>query len=168
MRASIYHYILVLPFWACIAAIFASCCRILKRLGFRKGWCLLLVVPVANICAIWWLSFSAWPSQNPAYRPTRQAIWLGLTLTAIALLLSSVVAEMLFSNMPVLNKMQRFGALLVFPSCCVLERLGSRKAWSVLHLLPLGSVIALILLANLPWSPDFTRKPLGHQKNPES
>lgn len=158
MRANIYLYLLVLPFWMGIAAVFVASCRILKRLGFRRWWCLFLFVPVANICAIWWLAFAAWPSATSVYRPTWQGILYGLLLTALALFTSSLIGEMQpFGKMEVFDKIQRFSFLLVLPSCCVLERVGFRKAWSLLHLIPLGSLIAFFLLAYLPWPSDLIR-----------
>lgn len=155
MGANIYLYLPVLPVWVGIAAIFIASSRILKRLGFHRWWCLLLLVPVADICAVWWLAFAAWPSANSVYRPRWQSLLYGLLLTALALLTSSLIGEMqLFGKMEVFEKMQRFRVLLMLPSCCVLERVGFRKSWSLLHLIPLGSLIALLLLACLPWPSD--------------
>ncbi len=159
MRANLYLVVIGFLFWFAIAVILVFSGRVLKRLGIRRRWSFLLAVPVVNICAFWVLALAAWPSDSSVYRPTWQTMGLGLVLTALSFVASSLIGEMqLFGKIRLLET-QQLGTLLMLPSCCVLERVGLHKAWSLLHLIPLGSVVALFLLAYLPWPSDLL---VGH------
>ena len=36
--------------------------RILQKAGINRWWSLLIVIPGINLGAIWWFSFTRWPS----------------------------------------------------------------------------------------------------------
>lgn len=50
------------------------------------------------------------------------------------------------------------GIFVMLPSCCVLDRLGVHKAWSILHLNLFGSLAGLLLLAYLRWPANAATK----------
>ena len=59
---SIWHLIV----FVALAALMLIPARVLSRMGY-PGWaCLLLLVPVVNIAAIWWLALKPWPKESSA------------------------------------------------------------------------------------------------------
>jgi len=46
-----------------IASLYVWCwCRIASKAGFSKAWGFLVMVPVANLIALWALALVQWPS----------------------------------------------------------------------------------------------------------
>jgi hypothetical protein len=49
---SIFAVIVVIPFW-----------RIFEKAGFPPALSLLILIPIANLVAIYFVAFASWPSQ---------------------------------------------------------------------------------------------------------
>jgi predicted PurR-regulated permease PerM len=47
-----------------IAAILYPLGRILTRIGFSPFWCVLALIPVVNLFALWALAFADWPGRE--------------------------------------------------------------------------------------------------------
>ena len=54
-------------FAVAIAAVLYPLGRILIRVGFSPFWCVLALIPVVNVIALWVLAFADWPGRE---RPT--------------------------------------------------------------------------------------------------
>jgi len=57
---SIFHWIIVFA----LVAVPIPFAKILSRTGHNPAWCLLSLVPFANLIALWVFAFKPWPRDN--------------------------------------------------------------------------------------------------------
>jgi hypothetical protein len=67
-----FELLMALPYWlgylvlgVLVLGLIGGAGFILARLGISPLWALLLVVPVGQLIAYWWLAYAAWPRERP-------------------------------------------------------------------------------------------------------
>ena len=51
--------------------VFWPVARILSRAGFNGAWCLLMIVPILNLIAVWVFAYAKWPALRESSSATR-------------------------------------------------------------------------------------------------
>jgi hypothetical protein len=66
-----------IPIWEWIVAIiivlvwFVPAVRIVSKAGYSPWWCVVLVIPVANVILYWVFAFAEWPNLKPPIKDYR-------------------------------------------------------------------------------------------------